>query len=270
MSILLTLCLLSSPIHCYTPIDFIKVLSCSSSAFSDHVKYFLMKKDHCYIPQASSSKTTEMVTPNIYTGVSGEMILFRLLSGSGVKSFDYFINSNENSNETVEDDNEEQFKNFRSILLDEWDNIRPSLINITIMDYDDNIAAGFLFKVMATDSYTTWFSEENLMNSFPWNISYLRSYGYNFFSIRGDSSNKRSFYINLFNKFCVTDKGLFGIMEDVNHCPYGNKWNKSLFKFPQILCVNDNNRAGLWSTNAIPMKYLEITAIYDENFTFYI
>lgn len=246
-------------------------VKCGFSAFQNHRKYFLMKNNSCYIPKTSSSEIFEGIsTQNIYQGISGKITLFRLLSGSGAMPYDYFLKTGNDSN-TVTDIKKNKFSNFRSILLDEWNDIRPLLMNFTIKDYDDNIAAGFLFKVGTTDNVTSWFHQRNLLDSFPWNISFLRSYDYNYFRIEGDVWNKRSFYINLFYAQCVDEKGIFGIMDGTGSCFYQNTFqNLTPLIHPQILFVNDKGQGGTWKEFSVPMRSLEIFGIYDSSFIFYI
>lgn len=229
-----------------------------------------MKDDSCFIPQATSSELQEMETQRLFTRSTGKVTLFRLLSGSGVVPSDYFVTMG-NSSQTVKDVNKNIFQNFRSILLDEWDDIRPTFMNVTLKGYDDSIVAGLLFKIGPTDNITSWFSKENLLNTFPWDPSYLSSCDYNIFSIIGDPTNMRSFYLNLFYRYCRVEKGVLVIFHGNNNCAYQNQWqNGTEFTYPQIVYVNDDAKAGLWSTQGIPLKCLEIEGIYDEGYTFYI
>ena len=250
--------------------NFLSVVQCGLESQINRRKFFIMRNHTCYIPQTRSSQTADLIAQKTYFSFSGNLILFRVVSGSGINTYEYFVDPT-NSSQSVGEVFDNHFENVRSELLDEWDAIRPSQVNITIRDYNDHVVAGLSFNVKMTDNMTSWFSKTNLINSFPWNVKYLKKSSYNFFSIIGEVIVERRFYISEFYKLCPGDVGVLGVMSEIEVCPYGYAWrNSTKSLFPQILIVNNNSKAGIWNMLAAPMKSLELTGIYDSDIKFYI
>ena len=176
---------------------------CGMRAFQNNKKYFATIKESCYEPIANSSKFTIISSNRIFTKVQTPTTVFRITYGSNVNSYIYFMEPNPGS---VIDERNNLSINFRSILLDEWNNLKPTNMNVTVRDFNDKVVAWIYFKVNDNDDITSWFSKDNLESSFPWKIKTLLNYNYNYFSIIGYYIKIiRSFYINRIFGECPVD-----------------------------------------------------------------
>lgn len=250
----------------FTKQDFEGLLRCGSSSLNNEIKYFMMMEEFCFTLLSSPTKTTQIATQQFFTCQSDSIILFRLISGSGVHPYEYFVSPGD-VNSSVTDRDRNYSKNFRSLLLDQWSHVRPLQMNVTIRDTEDRVIAGLLFNVGTQDDMSTWFAKKNLQNSFNWNISFLQRYDYNKFSIKGDGIN-RVFYINLAYDDCTNDKGVLIVTKSEDSCSYANSLpNLGTYIHPRILFVNFNGQAGIWKANVVQAKSLEITGVYGPSIT---
>ena len=148
------------------------LLKCGTKTFQNSKKYFVTIKESCYEPVAISSKVTIMSSNRIFRKVSNTIIVFRIASKSNVISYNYFMNMEHKPGSVIDEGNDLSI-NFRSILLDEWNNLKPRNLNVTVRDDNDKFVAWIYFKVNDNDNITSWFSKDNLESSFPWKIEKL-------------------------------------------------------------------------------------------------
>ena len=241
------------------------LLKCGMKAFQNNKKYFVIIKELCYEPDSNSSKAAIMNTNRIFTKLPNQIPVFRIVSGTKVDSYTYFINTEHISGSVIDERNNLSI-NFRSSLLDEWNNLKPTNINVTVKDSNDKVVAWIYFKVNDNDNITTWFSKDNLESSFPWEIETLLNYNYNFFSISGLKIDvQRSFYINTIFNLCPHDLGILCVFDENDTCSYASKQI-----YPKVMfAVNNLGQAGNWNNESIMGKSLEIIATYTSSIIIY-
>ena len=240
------------------------LLKCGMNASQNYRKYFVIIKQYCYKPVANSSKVTIITSNRIFTKVPNPTPVFRIVSGSNVVSYVYFINMKDKPGSVI-DEGIDFSINFRSILLDEWNNLKPTNMNVTVRDFNDKVVAWIYFKVNENDNITSWFSKDNLKSSFPWKIENLLNYNYNYFSVFGfRDPDKRSFYISTFLNGCSNDMGILCVFDAKDACEDGKNTN-----YPHIIfVVNSLGQADKWK-NKIIGKSLEIMATYNSHTIIY-
>ena len=236
------------------------------NALQNNKKYFVIMEESYYRPVTKSSYFLVMGLTRIYTKVPNITPVLRIIYGTNINSYLYFINM-ESGEGSVVDQKNKLSRNFRSILLDDWNNLKPTNMNVTVRDHTDLVVAWLYFKVNGNDNLISWFSKYNLKYSFPWKIKDLLNYEYNYFSILGIRNNneQRSFYINNIFNGCPGDVGVLGVFDGKDTCQY-----VKMSIFPQIMfAVSSSGQPGYWQTNGKIGKSLEIMATYNSSANIY-
>lgn len=159
-------------------------IQCTIQACNNGRTFFAIINDVCIMfgqrPSSNIMSPSQKVYQKSYEGVT----LFRIISGSEVKSYDYYTKKR-NLDQFADDAHKNFSQNFRSLLLDEWDSIRPMQMNVTIRNDDDFVVAYLVFMVNVYDNMTSWFDKKNLIRTFPWNLDTLVQQNYYAFSVEG-------------------------------------------------------------------------------------
>ena len=159
---------------------------CALKSVNNRSHFFVMFNNSCYIPPNTNRKNDFSSFQKFYERAGNQLTLFRIVSGTGIRSYTLFTDINI-YHQSI---NRNHSENFKSILLNHWDEIRPIYMNVTIRNVNDNIEAWLLFCVNEDNDVMSWFSRNNLLKSFPWDIVALMKSTFNYFSIRGlETSN---------------------------------------------------------------------------------
>ena len=119
---------------------------------------------------------------------------------------------------------------FRNYAVDLWQNLRISLVRVALFDENDKEVAFLLFDGAGSDKMN-WFSKERLLDSSWGQLRYDSAL--NFFSIAGDTSNVRRFFINVRYSSCPIDHGFLMILD--GNSPRPCDYEKRLGQTTRIL-----------------------------------
>lgn len=244
-----------------------KPFQCALQACSQRRTFFSLKNETCVISQRKNPLRIMSSFEKVYQRSSKEITLFRIVSGSGVASYDYFMQNN-NFDQFADDTHRNYSHNFRSVLLDEWKTIPPSYVNITLRNSNDSVVAYMVFKVNKRDDMESWFNKNNLIQSFPWNFKNLMQTTYIAFSMKGftERNTLKRFYINIYFASCNQTHGVLGVFDRLDECNFAAKFKN----VPEVIYVVGPTKSGdCWNQFALPAKSLEIIGIYDSSISIY-
>ncbi|XP_033124405.1 lactadherin-like [Anneissia japonica] len=111
-------------------------------------------------------------------------------------------------------------------ILNNWSTFGITKVRLTLFSAFNEELLSVIFNGVGTTT-TSWFSSENIESS-PWND--IKSTTFNYFSVTGDSSFGRRFYINKHYGGCSNDNGWL-IVEEGTNCKEYEGYNTS----PRIL-----------------------------------
>lgn len=241
-------------------------MQCALKACNERRTFLALINGTCYRSGRLSSSKNKSAFQRVYQSPSKEITLFRIVSGSGVSSYDLY-NQASTQGQPVADTNRNYSSNFRSILLDEWRNIRPLYMNVTIRNYEDSVVGYFLFKVNNGEDQSTWFKNTTLVLFFPWNIATLFGKSFTYFSIKGFMSLYDTMMFNIaVGASCKGGSGALSVFDRVGECAVSSQ-PKGL---PQVIyAIGPTYSVGQWSVAGRSAKSLEITGIYDSSISIY-
>ena len=240
-----------------------EVLKCAKNSLQSMKDYFIIKNGKCYNSMEKTIHSTKYLSRIFVKKPNNNFVLFRVVKGSGVNSYDYFL-SNDQFNSFVNDSERNLSKNFKSILLKEWENIHPVTMNLTLRNDKDSVVAWLLFSVKKTDKLDEWFCQDSLIDSFPWKITEFKSHKYDIFSIYGMDKH-RTFHIVKNLGYCEKDFGGLAIYEIKEVCEY--------IKTPSLPCIayaEFNGHPSYFEKYIKYVKSIEIVGFYDKEFTFFV
>lgn len=244
-----------------------EIISCGLNTFARSYNFFILQNGVCYNMSAIPDTNLIISTGKIFQKYRNDVILLRVISGSGISSYNYYVTSTNFDNSI--DGNERNLKqNFKSPLLQEWDNLRPIQIKVTLKDNDNKVLAWLTFRVQKTDDLISWFAKSNLVASTPWILANAKSPRYSYFSIPGNNQNvKRSFHISLPDVGdCSDDYGMLAVYDETpDACSYVKN-----SVIPVIAYAETDGGQPSYFINDIKYAHsLEMTAIYHEDIAFF-
>lgn len=139
------------------------ILQCAVKYHAKSRNSFILKKGSCCKPSGP--------TRNIVTGPSSlflqpfrnDVILLKVFTRNGMNAYDYFTMENMYSNFISEYENKMN-ENYKSPLLQEWNNARPTNITITWKN-DNKVVEWAIFQVNENDNNkTSWLNKDNLID----------------------------------------------------------------------------------------------------------
>ncbi|KAI8513662.1 hypothetical protein Bbelb_079860 [Branchiostoma belcheri] len=92
-------------------------------------------------------------------------------------------------------------------VVDQWESLNIQRVKVVLESSEGNVE--LIFDGTNTDKFN-WFNKSRLLSS-PWND--INTEPQNFFSIEGDQTEKRSFYINRNHDGCLEDAGWLAVAD---------------------------------------------------------
>ena len=142
---------------------------------------------------------------------------------------------------------------FRNYAIDLWEHLRISLVRVALFDENDKEVAFLLFDGTGSDKMN-WFSKERLLDS-SW-VQLRYDSALNFFSIAGDTSNVRRFFINVRYSSCPIDHGF--LMSLDGNSPRPCDYEKRLGQTSRIL-YSKYPGGTRWSSEFKDAAYMDIS-----------
>lgn len=196
--------------------------------------------------------------------------MFRVHAQSGVLVYDTFMNASLNHSTATPEELVNSTAWYKSPLFDSIQQLSVSEVHLELLHPNRSLAVKLTFAMTGTrlQEEKAWFSRENLLTAFPWNVSEMQAINYNFFTMRGSQTlhYHRSFYISNEHHDCSGDKGFLMIKGNVSSC----KWENETKFYPPYLW--NPNAKSVWESNAQEAAELLIFVIIglkEEQMTIY-
>lgn len=118
---------------------------------------------------------------------------------------------------------------YRSAIIDNWDTQNIKQVKVA-MYKNSTLVINLIFDNQSNDTNVSWFSKDRLASSSFTDLT-LPNQTFNFFSIDGDASVVRRFYINKSYDGCSDDYGWMVIYEAGPRCDYENEMEYPYFAY---------------------------------------
>ncbi|XP_025082923.1 uncharacterized protein LOC112557341 isoform X2 [Pomacea canaliculata] len=180
------------------------------------------------------------------------LLAFRLVAGNKQSGYDTYMNENINDDDPLVRAltpcsclavNSTCTRHYRGSILTQWSQLPINKVRLSL--YEGGREKAYAVFNGAGSSSTSWFSADRLETS-SWTD--LRTAPKNFFSISGDTSLARRFFINSVYPGCANDAGWLVVKDNADTCSWGQVTAGA--SYPLILYSATGNRV-LYSSPAV-------------------
>lgn len=139
-----------------------EILQCAKNTFADPSNYFIIQNGTCYKRLGQREAASRIPSSRFYQRFHNNVLLMKAHAQNGTKG--HYYQKPHSYNQTI-NKYEYNFLNFQSILLQEWTNIRPTMLNVTFKYRGNNIVGWISFRVNSNDTLESCIDMANFNDS---------------------------------------------------------------------------------------------------------